>query len=81
MGPGVDSAGVAGRPGVVYNPKPICAALAWNLFTDDQILSVAHKRRCAATARSQSGFAGYADQIEDDDRIRERVSDPTSSSP
>ena len=42
MGPGVDSAGVAGGPGVVYNPKPICAVLAGNLFNDDKILSVAH---------------------------------------
>ena len=42
MGPGVDSAGVAGGPGVAYNPKPICAVLAGNLFNDDKILSVAH---------------------------------------
>ena len=42
MGPGVDSAGVAGGPGVVYNAKPICAVLAGNLFNDDKILSVAH---------------------------------------
>ena len=27
----------------VYNPKPICAVLAGNLFADDLILSVAHK--------------------------------------
>ena len=42
MEPGVDSAGVVGGPGVVYNPKPICAVLAGNLFNDDRILSVAH---------------------------------------
>jgi Asp-tRNA(Asn)/Glu-tRNA(Gln) amidotransferase A subunit family amidase len=42
MGPGVDSAGVAGGAGVVYNAKPICAVLAGNLFNDDKILSVAH---------------------------------------
>lgn len=42
MGPGVDSAGVAGGTGVVYNAKPICAVLAGNLFNDDKILSVAH---------------------------------------
>ena len=43
MGPGVDSAGVAGGAGVVYNAKPICAVLAGNLFNDDKILSVAHQ--------------------------------------
>ena len=41
MGPGVDSGGVAG--GIQYNPKPICAVLAGNLFNDDKILSVAHQ--------------------------------------
>jgi Asp-tRNA(Asn)/Glu-tRNA(Gln) amidotransferase A subunit family amidase len=29
--------------GTVYNPKPICAVIAGNLFNDDLILSVAHK--------------------------------------
>jgi hypothetical protein len=43
MGPGVDSSGVAGGPDVHYNPKPICAVLAGNLFNDDLILSVAHQ--------------------------------------
>ena len=43
MGPGVDSAGVAGGAGVKYNPKPICAVLAGGLFNDDKILSVAHQ--------------------------------------
>jgi hypothetical protein len=43
MGPGVDSAGVAGGPGIQYNPKPICAVIAGNLFNDDKILSVAHQ--------------------------------------
>jgi Asp-tRNA(Asn)/Glu-tRNA(Gln) amidotransferase A subunit family amidase len=43
MGPGVDSAGVAGGPGIQYKPKPICAVLAGNLFNDDRILSVAHQ--------------------------------------
>src|SRR3954469_7272384 len=43
MGPGVDSAGVTGGPDVHYNPKPICAVLAGNLFNDDKILSVAHQ--------------------------------------
>ena len=43
MGPGVDSAGVAGGPNVRYNPKPICAVLAGALFNDDKILSVAHQ--------------------------------------
>jgi len=45
MGPGVDSAGVAG--GIQYNPKPICAVLAGNcnLYNDDKILSVAHQHQ------------------------------------
>ena len=43
MGPGVDSAGVAGGPGVRYKPKPICAVLAGRLFEEDKILSVAHQ--------------------------------------
>ena len=43
MGPGVDSAGVAGGPDVHYNPKPICAVICGNLFNDDKILSVAHQ--------------------------------------
>jgi hypothetical protein len=43
MGPGVDSAGVAGGPGAHYNPKPICAVLAGALFADDKVLSVAHQ--------------------------------------
>ena len=43
MGPGVDSAGVAGGAGVHYNPKPICAVLAGGLFNEDKILSVAHQ--------------------------------------
>ncbi len=43
MGPGVDSAGVAGGPGVRYNPKPTCAVLAGALFEEDKILSVAHQ--------------------------------------
>lgn len=43
MGPGVDSAGVAGGADVRYNAKPICAVLAGNLFNDDKILSVAHQ--------------------------------------
>ena len=30
-------------PPVVYNPQPICAVLAGNLFNDDKILSVAHQ--------------------------------------
>jgi Asp-tRNA(Asn)/Glu-tRNA(Gln) amidotransferase A subunit family amidase len=29
--------------GTLYNPKPICAVIAGNLFNDDLILSVAHK--------------------------------------
>ena len=37
------TAGRATEPPVVYNPQPICAVLAGNLFNDDKILSVAHQ--------------------------------------
>jgi hypothetical protein len=30
-------------PPVVYNPQPICAVIAGNLYNDDRILSVAHQ--------------------------------------
>ena len=30
-------------PPVVYNPQPICAVIAGNLYNDDMILSVAHQ--------------------------------------
>jgi len=30
-------------PPVTYNPQPICAVLAGNLYNDDKILSVAHQ--------------------------------------
>ena len=30
-------------PAVTYNPQPICAVLAGNLYNDDKILSVAHQ--------------------------------------
>ncbi|MCX5755911.1 MAG: amidase [Gemmatimonadetes bacterium] len=49
-GPGGGGAGGGGRAGadsttppVVYNPQPICAVLAGNLYNDDKILSVAHQ--------------------------------------
>ena len=32
---------------VTYNPQPICAVLAWNLYNDDLILSVANKYQLA----------------------------------
>jgi len=35
--------GRAAAPAIVYNPQPICAVLAGNLYTDDKILSVAHQ--------------------------------------
>ena len=46
------TAGAGGRGGapgeqVVYNPQPICAVLAGNLFNDDKILSVAHAYQMA----------------------------------
>ena len=34
-------------PRVTYNPKPICAVLAGNLYNDDLILSVAHRYQAA----------------------------------
>jgi hypothetical protein len=34
---------VPAPPPVVYNPQPICAVLAGNLYNDDKILSVAHQ--------------------------------------
>jgi hypothetical protein len=39
------TAGRAGPPPAqpVYNPQPICAVLAGNLYEDDRILSVAHQ--------------------------------------
>ena len=46
---GAGAADTAGRsntpptPPVVYNPQPICAVLAGNLYNDDLILSVAHQ--------------------------------------
>ena len=46
-GGGVDGGGppdtTAAPPPVVYNPQPICAVLAGNLYNDDKILSVAHQ--------------------------------------
>jgi hypothetical protein len=47
-GGGRGGAGPAGAapdtaPPVVYNPQPICAVLAGNLYNDDMILSVAHQ--------------------------------------
>ncbi|MEJ7812520.1 MAG: hypothetical protein WKG32_19065, partial [Gemmatimonadaceae bacterium] len=44
---GADSSAGRGAGGaspvVVYNPQPICAVLAGNLYDDDKILSVAHQ--------------------------------------
>ena len=31
------------QPPVTYNPQPICAVIAGNLYNDDKILSVAHQ--------------------------------------
>lgn len=43
-GPPADTTGGrAAPPPVVYNPQPICAVLAGNLYNDDKILSVAHQ--------------------------------------
>ena len=30
-------------PPITYNPQPICAVIAGNLYNDDKILSVAHQ--------------------------------------
>lgn len=40
---GGDTAGRGAVEQVVYNPQPICAVLAGNLYNDDKILSVAHQ--------------------------------------
>ncbi|MDB4876643.1 MAG: Amidase [Gemmatimonadetes bacterium] len=45
-GPGGGRAGadtMAAPAPIVYNPQPICAVLAGNLYNDDMILSVAHQ--------------------------------------
>src|SRR5579871_6539298 len=46
-GRGGGGRGAAAQPDtaqpVVYNPQPICAVLAGNLYNDDKILSVAHQ--------------------------------------
>lgn len=42
-GPRPDSAAARAAEQVVHNPQPICAVLAGNLYTDDLILSVAHR--------------------------------------
>lgn len=42
-GGGADSVARASADEPVYNPQPICAVLAGNLYNDDQILSVAHQ--------------------------------------
>ena len=41
-GPGRDTTATAAPP-IVYNPQPICAVIAGNLYNDDIILSVAHQ--------------------------------------
>jgi hypothetical protein len=38
-----DATAPPAAPPVVYNPQPICAVLAGNLYNDDKILSVAHQ--------------------------------------
>jgi Asp-tRNA(Asn)/Glu-tRNA(Gln) amidotransferase A subunit family amidase len=42
-GGGPGRGGDTTAPQVVYNPQPICAVLAGNLYNDDLILSVAHQ--------------------------------------
>jgi hypothetical protein len=47
-GAGADSAAAPGRaagapPQPPFNPKPICAVIAGNLYNDDKILSLAHQ--------------------------------------
>lgn len=42
-GPGGRAGADSTAPQVVYNPQPICAVLAGNLYNDDKILSVAHQ--------------------------------------
>ena len=38
-----DTPDPAAPPPAPYNPQPICAVLAGNLYNDDKILSVAHQ--------------------------------------
>jgi Asp-tRNA(Asn)/Glu-tRNA(Gln) amidotransferase A subunit family amidase len=38
-----DATAAPATPPIVYNPQPICAVLAGNLYNDDKILSVAHQ--------------------------------------
>jgi hypothetical protein len=40
---GADTSGGRAAAPVVFNPQPICATLAGNLYNDDLILSVAHQ--------------------------------------
>lgn len=47
-GAGGDSAGRGGPPPEPFNPQPICATLAGNLYNDDLILSVAHQFQIAS---------------------------------
>ena len=43
-GGGADTtAGRGAAPAVSYNPQPICAVLAANIYADDLLLSVAHQ--------------------------------------
>jgi hypothetical protein len=41
-GAAADTSGRAAEP-ITYNPQPICAVLAGNLYNDDKLLSVAHQ--------------------------------------
>jgi hypothetical protein len=45
---GADSAGRGAPPPEPFNPQPICATLAGNLYNDDLILSVAHQFQVAS---------------------------------
>jgi hypothetical protein len=38
-----DATAAPAAPTIAYNPQPICAVLACNLYNDDKILSVAHQ--------------------------------------
>jgi len=42
-GGGAGAAADSTAPQITYNPQPICAVLAGNLYNDDKILSVAHQ--------------------------------------
>jgi hypothetical protein len=64
---------------VAYNPQPICAVLAGNLYNDDLILSVASKYQLRRTTRATRRFYFLPDtgacheQTRDREDVRRRI--------